>query len=38
VDRLTATGATVLRIMDEPDMDYYGVVLRDPEDNEFCVA
>ncbi|WP_338784365.1 VOC family protein [Streptomyces sp. DG1A-41] len=38
VDRLTAAGATVLRIMDEPDMDYYGVVLRDPEDNEFCVA
>ncbi|MCF0083246.1 VOC family protein [Streptomyces lomondensis] len=38
VDRLVATGATVLRIMDEPDMDYYGVVLRDPEGNEFCVG
>jgi hypothetical protein len=37
-DRLTAAGATVLRVMDEPDMDYYGVVLRDPEGNEFCVA
>jgi len=37
-DRLTATGATVLRVMDEPGMDFYGVVLQDPEGNEFCVA
>lgn len=38
VDRLTGAGATVLRVMDEPEMDYYGVVLADPEGNEFCVA
>ncbi|MDT0446335.1 VOC family protein [Streptomyces johnsoniae] len=38
VEQLTAAGASVLRIMDEPGMDYYGVVLHDPEGNEFCVA
>ncbi|WP_449476463.1 VOC family protein [Streptomyces abikoensis] len=38
VDRLTAAGATVIRVMDEPEADYYGVVLQDPEGNEFCVA
>ncbi|QLE74056.1 VOC family protein [Streptomyces rectiverticillatus] len=38
VERLTAAGATVIRVMDEPGMDYYGVVLQDPEGNEFCVA
>ncbi|MFF8958265.1 VOC family protein [Streptomyces sp. NPDC014894] len=38
VERLTGAGATVLRVMDRPDMDYYAVVLRDPEGNEFCVA
>ncbi len=38
VEQLTAAGASVLRVMDEPDMDYYGVVLHDPEGNEFCVA
>ncbi|QKW06616.1 VOC family protein [Streptomyces sp. NA04227] len=38
VERLTAAGATVLRIMDEPDMEYYAVVLQDPEGNEFCVV
>jgi predicted enzyme related to lactoylglutathione lyase len=38
VERLTKAGATVLRIMDEPDMEHYGVVLQDPEGNEFCVA
>ncbi|MFC5147930.1 VOC family protein [Streptomyces aureoversilis] len=38
VNRLTAAGATVIRVMDEPQMDYYGVVLQDPEGNEFCVA
>ncbi|MEE1938184.1 VOC family protein [Streptomyces sp. TRM 70361] len=35
---LVAAGAAVLRTMDEPGTDYYGVVLRDPEGNEFCVA
>ncbi|MER7701505.1 VOC family protein [Kitasatospora sp. NPDC097605] len=38
VERLTGAGATVLRIMDEPDMAYYAVVLQDPEGNEFCVV
>ncbi|MET7765418.1 VOC family protein [Streptomyces sp. NPDC005336] len=38
VDRLTRAGATVLRIMDEPGMEYYAVVLQDPERNEFCVV
>lgn len=39
VTRLTALGASVLRTMDEPDgMDYYAVVLQDPEGNEFCVV
>jgi hypothetical protein len=38
VEQLTKAGATVLRIMAEPDMEHYGVVLRDPEGNEFCVA
>lgn len=39
VARLTALGASVLYTMDEPDgMDYYAVVLRDPEGNEFCVV
>ncbi|HEY0637404.1 MAG TPA: VOC family protein [Pseudonocardiaceae bacterium] len=38
VDRLTALGATVLRVMDEPGMSYYAVVLQDPEGNEFCVV
>ncbi|MFD3945472.1 VOC family protein [Streptomyces sp. NPDC058579] len=39
VARLTALGATILYAMDEPHgMDYYAVVLQDPEGNEFCVA
>ncbi|MEU6981063.1 MULTISPECIES: VOC family protein [unclassified Streptomyces] len=39
VTRLTALGASVLYTMDEPDgMEYYAVVLRDPEGNEFCVV
>ncbi|QHY97165.1 Glyoxalase-like domain protein [Streptomyces sp. S4.7] len=37
-DRLTAAGATVSRVMDEPGMDYFGIVLQDPEGNEFCVG
>lgn len=37
-DRLTAAGATVSRVMDEPSMDYFAIVLQDPEGNEFCVA
>lgn len=38
VERLTKAGATVLRIMDDPGMEYYAVVLQDPEGNEFCVV
>jgi hypothetical protein len=39
VARLTALGASVLYAMDEPQgMDYYAVVLQDPEGNEFCVV
>ncbi|MFD7441258.1 VOC family protein [Streptomyces sp. NPDC059909] len=38
VERLTKAGATVLRVMDEPGMEYYAVVLQDPEGNEFCVV
>jgi predicted enzyme related to lactoylglutathione lyase len=37
VKRLTESGATVLRITDEPDMGHYAV-LQDPEGNEFCVV
>ncbi|WP_432753645.1 VOC family protein [Streptomyces sp. JL2001] len=39
VARLTAIGASILYTMDEPDgMDYYAVVLQDPEGNEFCIV
>ncbi len=38
VERLTAAGAEVLRVMDKPDMEFYAVVLQDPEGNEFCVV
>ncbi|GGK04930.1 glyoxalase [Streptomyces camponoticapitis] len=37
-DRLVAAGATVSRVMDEPYMDYFAIVLADPEGNEFCVG
>ncbi|NYF59197.1 VOC family protein [Micromonospora purpureochromogenes] len=38
VDRVVRAGATILRTMDEPAMDYYAMVLGDPEGNEFCVV
>jgi catechol 2,3-dioxygenase-like lactoylglutathione lyase family enzyme len=38
VERLTEAGASVLRIMDEPDAGNYAVVLQDPEGNEFCIV
>ncbi|MFI1093208.1 VOC family protein [Streptomyces sp. NPDC020917] len=38
VDRLTAAGASVLRITDEPDTGHYAALLQDPEGNEFCVV
>jgi predicted enzyme related to lactoylglutathione lyase len=37
VERLTAAGASVFQVLDEPTIDHYAVVLRDPEGNEFCV-
>ena len=38
VERLVEAGAGVLRLVEEPDMGHYAVVLQDPEGNEFCVA
>jgi hypothetical protein len=38
VARLVAAGATILRVLDTEGIDHYGVVLADPEGNEFCVA
>ncbi|MFD9306454.1 VOC family protein [Streptomyces sp. NPDC060048] len=37
VGQLTGAGATVVRVMDEPE-GFYAVVLQDPEGNEFCVV
>ena len=36
--RLEALGATRLRVNATEGLDHYGVVLADPEGNEFCVA
>ncbi|MEV0718331.1 VOC family protein [Asanoa sp. NPDC050611] len=38
VARLCAAGATVFRVMDDPDNNYFAVVMQDPEGNEFCVS
>ncbi|WP_263363334.1 VOC family protein [Nocardiopsis listeri] len=38
VERSTAAGGTVLRVLDHPETEYYAVVLQDPEGNEFCVV
>ena len=39
VEQLVDQGARVLRTHDQPERepDYYGVVLQDPEGNEFCL-
>jgi glyoxalase superfamily protein len=37
VARLVAAGATVYHVHDTPELDHYGVTMRDPEGNEFCV-
>ena len=37
VKRLVAAGASVFRV-NEDGADYYGVVMQDPEGNEFCVS
>jgi hypothetical protein len=36
-DRLVGAGATRLRVLAEEAVDHYGVVLQDPEGNEFCL-
>jgi hypothetical protein len=38
VERLVAAGASVFRVLDEEGVDHYGVVMQDPEGNEFCVT
>ncbi|MEU8875058.1 VOC family protein [Streptomyces javensis] len=38
VDRLKEAGATVVGIMDKPEMEHYAVLLQDPEGNEFDVV
>jgi len=37
VERLVAAGASVFRVLEEG-VGHYGVVMRDPEGNEFCVS
>jgi len=36
--RLEALGAERLRVLTAEGLDHYGVVMQDPEGNEFCVA
>jgi hypothetical protein len=36
--RLEALGASRQRVLSTDGLDHYGVVLQDPEGNEFCVA
>jgi hypothetical protein len=38
VRRLEAAGAHVFRQHDDPENDYFAVVMQDPEGNEFCVC
>ena len=38
VERLQALGATMFAVNQPEGADYYGVVLQDPEGNEFCVS
>jgi hypothetical protein len=38
VARLVAAGASILSTNAEPGVDHYGVVMADPEGNEFCVS
>jgi len=37
-DRLEALGATVMRVMDSPNLDHYAIAMADPEGNEFDVV
>jgi catechol 2,3-dioxygenase-like lactoylglutathione lyase family enzyme len=36
-ERLVAAGATRLRVLSREGVDHYGVVMADPEGNEFCL-
>jgi hypothetical protein len=38
-EQLVEQGARILRVRDQPERepDYYGVVMQDPEGNEFCL-
>ncbi|MGH3926055.1 MAG: VOC family protein [Pseudonocardiaceae bacterium] len=36
-DRLVEAGATRLRLLEQEGLDHFGVVLHDPERNEFCL-
>jgi hypothetical protein len=38
VQRLEELGATVFRVLFTEGHDYYGVVMQDPEGNEFCLS
>jgi len=38
VARLLVAGAGVAYPLDDTGVDHYGVVMRDPEGNEFCVV
>ena len=37
VDRLTAAGATVVRVLEQEGLDHFAVAMQDPEGNEFDV-
>ncbi|HMG31939.1 MAG TPA: VOC family protein [Jiangellaceae bacterium] len=36
-DRLVEAGATRLRVLEQEGLDHFGVVMHDPESNEFCL-
>jgi hypothetical protein len=36
-DRLVALGASVAWVNDTPGVDHFGITMRDPEGNEFCL-
>ncbi len=37
VDRLTAAGATMVRVLEQEGLDHFAVAMQDPEGNEFDV-
>src|SRR5215467_13165614 len=36
--RLVDLGATILRELSEPGVDHFGILMGDPEGNEFCIT